>query len=134
MTDRALCDDADPRDAIIADLRQQLAAALKRIEALEKDNSELRERLNQNSRNSSQPPSTDPPATPVPAPKPKTGRKPGGQPGHKGHQRMLLPVEPENVRDVKPERCKKCGTRLKGEDPDPYRHQVIEMQLLNNPG
>lgn len=127
MTDHARGEAADPRDQIIADLRQQLATALQRIDAQDKLIAELREKLGQNSQNSSKPPSSDPPSAPAPAPKPKSGRKPGGQPGHKGHERILLPVDPEKVRDVKPERCKKCGTGLKGEDPHPYRHQVIEM-------
>lgn len=97
-----------------------------KIASLEAENAALRERLSQNSQNSSRPPSSDPPSAPAPAAKRKTGRKPGGQPGHKGHERMFLPVDPKNVRDVKPERCKKCGTRLAGEDAEPYRHQVVE--------
>jgi transposase len=41
---------------------------------------------------------------------------------------MLLPVDPKNVRNVKPVKCKRCGTRLAGEDdPNPYRHQVVEV-------
>ena len=41
---------------------------------------------------------------------------------------MLLPVDKKNVRDVKPAKCKKCGTRLPVvDDPNPYRHQVVEV-------
>lgn len=41
---------------------------------------------------------------------------------------MLLPVDKKNVCDVKPVKCKKCGTRLEaGDDPNPYRHQVVEI-------
>ena len=41
---------------------------------------------------------------------------------------MLLPVDKKNVRDIKPVKCKKCGTRLTGEDDrNPYRHQVVEV-------
>ena len=98
----------------VADLRAQVAALL--------------ERLNQNSQNSSRPPSSDPPSAPVRPARRKKGRKPGGQPGHSGHQRFLLPVDKKNVRDVKPAKCRKCGTRLAGDDdPNPYRHQVVEI-------
>lgn len=41
---------------------------------------------------------------------------------------MMLPVPERNVRDVKPAKCKKCGSRLAGEDdPNPYRHQIVEV-------
>ena len=113
----------DPRDqriaqleALVAKLLEELGAAKVRIAALE-------ERLNQNSGNSSKPPSSDPPETPRQG-KPPTGRKPGGQPGHKKHERKLLP--PTRVEVVKPERCP-CGTRLVGDDPAPRRHQVLEI-------
>ena len=112
---------------MIADLTKQLAAALRRIEAQDLVIAELRERLNQNSQNSSKPPSSDPPSLPPKPPQAKTGRKPGGQPGHKGHQRMLLPVDERNVRNVVPAHCRGCGTRLKGVDSAPFRHQVVEV-------
>lgn len=55
-------------------------------------------------------------------------RKPGGQPGHKPHARALLPVEQvDEVLDHKPSNCRGCGRRLKGEDPEPRRHQVAEL-------
>lgn len=135
MSDGAARGRPDPRDAIIADLKEKLAAALKRIDAQDeridaqdKVIAELRERLNQNSQNSGRPPSSDPPSAPARPAKRRSGRKPGGQPGHQGHQRMLLPVDRKNVRDVKPSKCRKCGTRLAGEDdPNPYRHQVVEV-------
>lgn len=98
------------------------------IDELKRQVAALLERLNQNSQNSGRPPSSDPQNAPAKPARRKTGRKPGGQPGHDGHQRMLLPVDKKNVRDVKPVKCKKCGTRLAGEnDPNPYRHQVVEI-------
>ncbi|WP_368670877.1 DUF6444 domain-containing protein, partial [Myxococcus sp. AM010] len=101
----------DPRDARIAKLEALLEAALERIAHLEEENRQLREenrqlreenrqlkeRLNLNSSNSSKPPSADAPGTPRPLKKP-TGRRPGGQPGHKKHERSLLP--PEAVQHV----------------------------------
>ena len=89
---------------------------------------EVEARLNQTSRNSSQPPSSDPPsAKPRPAKEP-TGRKSGGQPDHEGHGRKLKPEsEVDRIIEVRPESCEQCGTLLLGEDPEPERHQVTEL-------
>ena len=88
-------------------------------------------RLNQTSRNSSQPPSSDPPsARPRPAKDP-TGRKSGGQPGHEGHGRKLKPEsEVDQIIEVRPEHCGQCGTLLLGEDAEPERHQVTELPRI----
>jgi transposase len=51
----------------------------------------LREQLNNNSNNSSLPPSRD--IKKKKKIKAKSGRKQGGQPGHKAHQRIILPSE-----------------------------------------
>lgn len=76
------------RDALIADLRDQLVAA----------QVELVARLGMNSHNSSKPLSSDSPFD-KPAPKSlrgRSGRKPGGQPGHVG--RTLAQVDdPDEV-------------------------------------
>jgi transposase len=106
------------------------AAILAVITSLEKRIADLEARLNQNSTNSSRPPSSDPPAVRVKRrpPTPPSGRKRGGQPGHKRHTRALVP--PEQLREtfeVKPSRCKGCGAALRGDDPDPLRHQVAEI-------
>jgi transposase len=100
------------------------------IASLEKRIADLEARLNQNSTNSSKPPSTDPPAVKVKRrpPTPPSGRKRGGQPGHKRHSRALVP--PEELREafeVKPTQCQGCGAALRGDDPDPLRHQVAEI-------
>jgi transposase len=83
--------------------------------------------VTRNSGNSSCPPSSDPPGAPR-APLKRTGRKRGGQPGHQKHSRDL--VAPERVNRtvvVKPNACRRCGDVLRGDDPAPYRHQVIEV-------
>lgn len=54
-----------------------------------------------------------------------TGRSPGGQPGHKGHKRELL--RPNVVVPVRPERCSCCGKKLRGDDAEPLRHQVVDV-------
>ena len=106
------------------------AAILAAIASLEKRIAELEARLNLNSTNSSKPPSSDPPDVKLKRrpPAPPSGRKRGGQPGHKRHNRALVP--PEHLREtfeVKPTPCRGCGASLQGEDPDPLRHQVAEI-------
>jgi transposase len=89
-------------------------------------------RLNQTSRNSSQPPSSDPPQAKPRTTKAPTGRKSGGQPGHEGHGRKLKPEsEVDRIIDVRPEHCGQCGTLLLGEDVEPERHQVTELPRLS---
>lgn len=90
---------------------------------------ELEEKLGKTPENSSLPPSSQHPhARPGSKKKPQGKRKRGGQPGHRKHQRDLIP--PEECTDViplKPAECRRCGTRLSGDDPEPLRHQVWEL-------
>jgi len=99
-----------------------------RLQGLQRQVDALRQRLNQNSTNSSRPPSSDPPHVKRRPPKPAAGRKRGGQPGHARQQRPLVP--PEQVKQaipLKPSACRKCGLLLHGKDPHPRRHQVAEI-------
>jgi transposase len=108
----------------LAALREQVAE----VDDLKAEIAELRERLGQNSSNSSRPPSTDPPSYKPQPPREPKGRKRGGQPGHQGHRRQLVPVEEvSHVIDLKPQRCTRCGQRLRGADPQAERHQVSEV-------
>src|SRR5215211_2568429 len=111
----------------IAGLREQVAP----IYDLKAEISELRERLWQNSSNSSKPPSSDPPSyQPKPRREPK-GRKQGGQPGHQGSTRKLLPVEEvDHIAELRPAACAGCGRKLRGSDPQPERHQVSEVPVV----
>lgn len=112
---------------VIAQLLQIIAEQQAQILALEARVAELEARLGQNSQNSSQPPSSDPP-TVVRTRRPPSGRTPGGQPGHEGHQRMVLPADQvDAIVAVKPRRCRRCRGRLVGADVAPYRHQVTEV-------
>jgi transposase len=87
----------------------------------------LEERLNQTSQNSSRPPASDPPQSQRPR-RPRGQRRRGGQPGHPGHTRSLVPVEAvQEVVAIKPDQCSGCHAPLLGDDPSPFRHQVIEM-------
>jgi len=132
--------EVDPRDLRITELERLLTEALQRAEAqdkviaaqaariaeLERSNAELKARLGMNSTNSSKPPSSDGPGVERPQPKP-TGRKRGGQPGHKGHERRLVPPERvSHVVECKSDRCRRCGLHL-APDAQPQRFQVVEM-------
>ena len=95
---------------------------------MERRIAELEERLNANSTNSSKPPSSDPPSVQRRPPVPASGKKRGGQPGHRHHPRALVP--PERLRriiDCRPVECRRCGHELRGDDPEPIRHQVAEV-------
>lgn len=92
--------------------------------------------LTKDSSNSSKPPSSDGPSKKTRPPKPKKSRKrsPGGQPGHKGSNRDLVPIEEvEKVLPVSPERCETCGKPFPVErnvDPDSgtfLRRQVVDI-------
>jgi transposase len=111
----------------IADLREQVST----VDDLKAEIAELRERLGQNSSNSSRPPSSDPPSYKPRPPREPKGRKRGGQPGHQGSTRRLLPAEEvDHFIDLKPTSCVDCGRRLRGSDPHPERHQVSEVPMV----
>ncbi len=100
------------------------------VQELEAELATLREQVNRNSRNSSQPPSSDGPNVPPQPRKPATNgkRQRGGQPGHPGTTRKLVPIEQvKDSYDIKPQSCHKCGHTLEGQDPEPHRHQVTEI-------
>jgi transposase len=98
------------------------------IESLKTEVAALRERLGQNSSNSSQPPSTDAPQHCRPLRREPSGKKQGAQVGHQGAGRSLKPAaEVDRVIDLRPEHCRSCGRSLKGDDPTPARHQVTEI-------
>src|SRR2546426_8231400 len=81
----------------------------------------------QTSQISSRPPSSAPPQHQRRR-RPRSKRRRGGQPGHPGHTRTLLPVDAvDEVVVLKPEECMQCHAPLSGDDPKPWRHQVIEM-------
>jgi transposase len=101
-----------------------------RVVALEALVQALQERLNQTSQHASRPPASNPPQHPHPR-RPRGKRRRGGQPGHPGHTRTLLPVDAvDEIVVLKPEQCPSCHTALAGDDPTPWRHQVIEMPPL----
>jgi transposase len=95
------------------------------VESLKTEVAALRERLGQNSSNSSLPPSSDAPRHCRPARREPSGRKRGAQAGHRGTGRSLKPAEEvDGVVDLRPERRARCGRRLRGDDAQPFRYQV----------
>lgn len=116
-------------------VKQLVINLIRRIEQLEQqyaelkaENELLKEQLKQNSQNSSKPPSQDGKKG-FKAREKKAGKKKrGGQPGHEGHERALYsPEECQSIEEHYPEHCIECGERLEGEDPEPYRVQVVEI-------
>ena len=96
-----------------SELIQKLIAEIRALkaenEALKRRVSELEEKLNTNSRNSSKSPSQDPNRKRKERKAP-SGKKQGAQNGHKGCAREMVP--PENVtefKDVLPTDCPHCG-------------------------
>lgn len=110
---------------------QKLAALEEKnaeVESLQTEVAALRERLGQNSTNSSLPPSSDAPQHRRPARREASGTARGAQAGHQGRGRTLVPSEEvDHVIDYRPVRCRGCGRRLHGDDADPARRQVTEL-------
>ena len=102
-----------------------------RISELENRINDLENRLKLNSTNSSKPPSSDPIGMKRKPPAPPTGKKRGGQRGHRKAHRALVP--PEKVHETfhcKPSTCRRCGSGLAGDDPEPLIHQVAELPKI----
>jgi transposase len=101
------------------------------VSVLKKENAELKEKLNTNSKNSSRPPSSDfKKGKKNKANEQKSNRNQGGQPGHVGHFRSLLPPGEVNhfiVCNPKPQ-CE-CGYPI--HKVNVYKqHQVHELPLV----
>jgi transposase len=113
--------------AYIVALEARVTALESMVQALQEQNRALQEQLNQTSRHSSRPPSSDPPSSPR-LKRPRSQRRRGGQPGPPGQTRTLIPVEDvDQLVPLKPEQCQGCQAPLSGDDPSPFRHQVIEI-------
>lgn len=114
------------------EVRAFVKLLLGRIDQLTADVADLKRQLKASSR-------FDHPAQPEAKPdpvqegaktqgQPSAKRKRGGQPGHAKHERPLIPTaQCDDVQVLKPNECRRCGTMLSGDDPDPLRHQVYEL-------
>jgi transposase len=116
---------ADLWDSFPPAARAVIATQHEWIAQLEARVADLEAKLNQNSSNSSKPPSSDGPQVKPAPPKSPSGKKRGGQPGHRKHERVILP--PDQVIDHKPTRCRGCAARLTGDDPHPVLDQVLDL-------
>lgn len=109
------------------ELFAQLKATLLEVEQLKAEVAKLKEKLNTNSSNSSQPPSQDP--FRKRRERKSTGKKRGGQPGHQRNTRQLTP--PEEVTqmfDIKPDSCSSC--QGKAFDDIPVRTEIRQVTEL----
>lgn len=109
---------------------------------LKEENNQLKRKIGQlekNSETSSKPPSSDSPHEKKPTPPAPTpnNRKPGGQPGHKGNNRKLLPLEEVNeIIPYYPDQCERCGKRVPQDGTattvgEPLRWQHIEIEPIH---
>jgi transposase len=125
-TNRKLQTQVDDALALVKQQQEQ-------IRQLQQQLTDMRGKLQTNSTNSSLPPSSDrfrskrrPP--PVPG-QPRSKR--GGQPGHRRHQRLLVPDDQiQQTIPCVPSTCRRCGRPLSGTDPAPLRHQVAELPVV----
>jgi transposase len=123
--------DADlaKKDADLAGRESEIQKLRAEVERLVAMVAQLKERLGQNSSNSSKPPSSDAPRD-KPKKKPGKGkRKRGGQKGHKGHHRTRLPeAQVDAIVDHFPPECENCWKPLpETKDADASWHQTTEI-------
>ena len=117
---------------LLEEMGQRLGQLEKELAQLQDTQQLLKEKTKCTSSNSSLAPSLDPPGVVKSKRKRKSGKKRGGQPGHEGHSRRLYPVEQcESVTDYYPQTCGCCGEKLRGEDANPYRHQIVEIPPIS---
>jgi transposase len=122
ITEESIARQSPEAQAIIRLLLARIAALETQVEGLQ------RQVKGKTPQNSSLPPSTvHPHAKPVSA-KRRSKKRRGGQPGHKKHERPLIPAEDcDDVWALRPTECRRCGEKLSGNDREPLRHQVWEL-------
>jgi len=110
----------------IIQLEDIVMKLLKETDDLKKRVTELENRLNKNSQNSSKPPSSDPPYKKPAKQTKKSKRKRGAQKGHKGHQQKLM--EPSSEINLIPRACSCGASSIDQKSLKPfYTHQMIEL-------
>jgi transposase len=94
--------------------------------------SALEEKLNKNSKNSSIPPSKNGFGGAKKPEEPKNQKKAAKKriKQERAEQKLYPPSECKEIHEEKPLSCSECGEKLTGEDPEPYRHQIIEMPIV----
>ena len=114
---------------IIRELVSLVKAQQVEIESLKADIEELKKTLGRSSRNSSKAPSSDTPEQRKKRQyKPRSPRSQGAQPGHKKHERALLPEDQvDHIKRYFPQDHCHCGGHLKIDNQPDYRHQVFDL-------
>ncbi len=113
---------------LILSQQEEIEELRVKLTTLATELAQFRERISRNSRNSSKPPSSDGPGFKPPERRKSSGGKRGGQQGHPGSGPELLPIEQvDEVVEHHLQACRRCGQLLDGVDPEPLRHQVIEI-------
>ena len=93
--------------------------------------SNLEEKLNKNSKNSSIPPSKNGFGGGKKAEQKKVKRATKQRIKQETSEPKLYPAsECQEIHEEKPQACTECGEKLQGEDSEPYRHQIIEMPIV----
>jgi transposase len=112
-------------------IKQVLKMLLEERKEIKQRIEELEEKLNKNSKNSSIPPSkngfgikSDKESKAKKKPLKLTVKR------AKAERKLYAVEECETVHEEKPSNCRKCGYELKGEDPQPHRHQIVELPVL----
>src|SRR5271156_3431415 len=96
------------------EVEEFVASLMRKIEALEAENAELRRRLDLDSSNSSKPPSSDglkKKRRVLGSLRTRTGKSSGGQRGHRGDTLRQV-AEPDLIIEHAAERCAHCQARL----------------------
>jgi transposase len=119
--------DATPESIKLAieDLHGMVAGLSQRVSALE-------EKINKNSKNSSIPPSKSGFGGGVKQAQNKQDKKTPKQrtKNTRSEKKLYPPDECSAIHEEKPPACSQCGEELEGSDPEPYRHQIIEMPII----
>lgn len=114
------------KDAKIATLEAELAAALALIEQLTSRLKAVEGQQAKDSHNSSKPPSSDGLSHKTRSQRPKSAQKSGGQPGHVGRTLKLV-EQPDTVVTHRPVQCAHCQHALEG-----VAGEVVERRQVHD--
>lgn len=126
--ERATAELASKQSQVIEEQARVIEEQAHVIEKQAAEIERLKNRKPKTSRTSSKPPSSDAPWKRDRPKRKGSGKKRGGQPGHAPKQREPAPPEDvDEVHTVVPDICGGCSAPLSGTDPNPLRHQVIDI-------
>jgi transposase len=121
-------------DATPESIKLVVLSLLEQLKLLDARVGELEEQLRRNSKNSSQPPSQDEKGSKGGKGKQtqQAQKKVFGFKPRKGkrERESYPPEECQSIQDVKPSICRVCSEALSGEDPQPYRHQTVDLPVI----